>query len=221
VTPTQSKRRVMDEDIPASTVNYIDVDGQFRGSTFLSSILSSIDRSKYHLVCVNPGVAEDVPLICKVLSKADMEEADRQRFRNEKEKRKAKKEKNLHLITKEVELSWAISEHDLGHRMKKVRQFMEKGYKVAVTLGVKKGMAKQPLRAMHELLLRVRGECDQWGRECADAEGEVGRKYTMLFEGKRVGVGKEGEGMESTTILDESTSSPDETMAEKAEKADL
>ncbi|KAF8539271.1 hypothetical protein BDD12DRAFT_838950 [Trichophaea hybrida] len=229
VTPSQSKRRVMDEDIPASTVHYIDKDGQFQGTVTLTSILNSIDRSQYHVVCVNPE-AVDIPLICRVQSKTDIEEFERLRFQNEKEKRKLKKEKNPHLITKEVELSWAISEHDLGHRMKKVRQFMEKGYKVSVTLGVKKGMSKQPLRTMHELLVRVRDECEQWGRECVDPEGAVGRRYTMLFTGRRLGM-SEGEGEESTSPSppeeetlppeEETTPPEEETTPPEEEKADL
>ncbi|KAF8246344.1 hypothetical protein K440DRAFT_645071 [Wilcoxina mikolae CBS 423.85] len=215
VTPAQSKRRVMDEEIPASTVTYIDKDGQFQGSVSLSSILNSIDRSQYHVVCVNPS-AIDVPLICKVQSKTDIEELDRRRYRTEKEKRKAKKEKSIHLTIKEVELSWAISEHDLGHRMKKIRQFMEKGYKVSVMLGVKKGMSKQPLRTMYELLERVRDECAQWGRECADPEGDVGRKYTMLFGGRRLRM-SEGEESTPSPPEDETMPSEEETMPSEEE----
>ena len=217
--PTPTKKKVMDEDIRAHEIQFIDAAGKFQGLQPLRDVLASFDRGLYNLVCVNPH-AKDQPLTCKLLLKTEVAEAERKSYRAEREKRKERREKNPNQILKEVELSWAISEHDLGHRMKKVREFMEKGNRVAVTLGTKKGMAKQTIGAMAGLLKAVRGECEEWGKEIKEPEGQVGRRYTMLFEGDRVKVKKDdGKDAEEEAEAEEEVEAEENEGEELAEKA--
>ncbi|KAI5854561.1 hypothetical protein BZA05DRAFT_391907 [Tricharina praecox] len=186
VTPNPKLTRVADEAIGALTVNYVDADGQFHEDVNLRKILASIDREVYTLVCVNPQADADQPRLCKVLTKASIEEYDKNSFKADREKRKLKRETSPQNVLKEVEFSWAISEHDLGHRMRKVQEFMEKGFRVAISLGTKRGMMKQPLGTMVELLSKIRETCEQWGKECKAPEGAIGMRYTMLFEGRKL-----------------------------------
>ena len=157
----------------------------------------------------------------RILSKTALTEREKDNYTAAREKRKTKKDSAS--VHKEVECSWAISEHDFAHRMKKVREFLGKGWKVSVTLGVKKGMTKQPLGKMEELLTRLRTECEACGKEVADPEGQVGKKYTMLFLGNKV-VKKEGEEGEDKSVKSlvndaETPAAKDENAAEKEEKA--
>ena len=182
----------MDEAIPRDVINYVDVSGEFHPSTSLRQVLRSIDRHRYHVVCINPFV-EEGPLICKCTPKAELADLERKAARKEKEKRRERREKNPELTVKEVEFSWAISEHDLGHRMRRVREFMEKGFTVTVALGTKRGMKKMPREEMEGLVERVRGECAEWGKEVKEAEGQVGWRLLMVFEGRRAAKNENGE----------------------------
>ncbi|CCX12048.1 hypothetical protein FPQ18DRAFT_355455 [Pyronema domesticum] len=178
-----SNVRIVDEMIPAQEVHYINANNQFQGIVPLSQILSEIDRSTYQLVCLNPA-AKEGPLICKLRTIEDLRAEDREKYSKAgKEKRKAKKPEKI--VTKEIEISWAIDSNDLKHRMKKVTEFLDKGWKVELRLGIKKGMAKQALSTMKALLEHVRGICLEHGTEVYDPEGEIGRKYMMTFEGKK------------------------------------
>jgi translation initiation factor IF-3 len=184
-TPTPTPHRVENEAIPSDIVNYVDADGVFHADASVRGILRELDREKYTLVCVNP-TAVDVPFVCKVLDREVVVKHDLERYQNAKENRKAKKGSKPQNVMKEIELSWAISDHDLEHRLKKVREFLEKGYRLDITIGTKKGMKKKLRADMIALLDRIEEACLQWGKERSEPEGEVGRRYTMKFEGKRV-----------------------------------
>ena len=172
----------MNEEIPAKTVNYVDAEGVFHEQVCTRQILEQMDRSRYNLVCMSTDPFADV-VVCRVNTKDEMVAHDRQRYQQEKAKRKEKKEKATLNTLKTVELSWAISDHDLGHRLRRIRDFFNKGNKVEVIIGVKKGMAKQLLADMDNLLASVRDECELCAREVAEPEGAVGRRYVMVFQG--------------------------------------
>ncbi|KAA8901710.1 hypothetical protein FN846DRAFT_110868 [Sphaerosporella brunnea] len=209
--------RVVDEAIPRDTVNYIDAAGKFHANGSVSEILRSLDRQKWTLVCINPTADEDIPLVCRVNSKEELAERDHQKYLETKEKRKIKKKDvNPQSVLKEIEISWAISEHDLQHRMKKAREFLGKGYRLNITIGVKKGMAKQTLIDAMALLERVEGEVLQCGRERAEPEGHVGKRYVMRLEGKRRREGAE-EGAEEGEA-EEAEEGSEEKPKEEAEE---
>jgi len=182
----------MDEAIPQDVINYVDISGEFHPSISLRQVLQSIDRHKFHVVCINPFV-EEGPLICKCTLKTELADLERKAVQKEREKRRERRENNPELTMKEVEFSWAISEHDLGHRMRKVREFMEKGFSVTIALGTKRGMKKMPRAEMEELVERVRGECAEWGKEVREAEGQIGWRYLMIFEGRKTVRNENGE----------------------------
>ena len=183
---------VADEAIGVLTIDYVDGDGQFHEGVRLRDVLASIDRTTHAVVCINSHADADVPRLCKLLTRTSLEEHVKRSFRAERESRRKRRETSPQSVLKEVEFSWAISEHDLEHRMRKVSEFMLKGFRVAVSLGTKRGMAKQPLGTMVELLGRIRETCAQWGKECR-TEGTVGMRYTILFEGRRPPTG-DGDG---------------------------
>ena len=179
---SRSGKRLMNEEIPAETVNYVDAAGVFHEGARTRQILEQLDRSRYNLVCMSSDPLADV-VVCRVSAKDEMAAHNKQRYQQDKAKRKEKKEKAASNTLKAVEISWAISDHDLGHRLRRIRDFFNKAYKVEITIGVKKGMAKQLLTDMHELLACVRDECELCAREVAEPEGAVGRRYVMVFQG--------------------------------------
>ncbi|CAK7273806.1 hypothetical protein SEPCBS57363_005837 [Sporothrix epigloea] len=86
---------------------------------------------------------------------------------------------------KELELSWGIESHDLGHRLKKLHEFLEKGLLVEMTLMRKKGKreatkpeAKELLRRIRETIASVPG-----AKETKGMEGELLRTVRLTIQG--------------------------------------
>lgn len=185
--PTAFSRRTLvdfascprDEDILKinSQIHYIDADGQFKGVQPLETVLGSFDREIYHLVCINQ-TAENP--ICKLTPKELMVQAS---YMMDKKKQLTTKDPSK--IVKVVEISWATAQNDLGHKIKKMVEFMQRGNRVEVVLGIKKGMAKQPLGKMVELASHIRAEAEPYGREWKAPEGAIGTQYIIYFEGHR------------------------------------
>ncbi|EME47393.1 hypothetical protein DOTSEDRAFT_69358, partial [Dothistroma septosporum NZE10] len=103
------------------------------------STMSSVDTKTHRLVQMSPDEPDNhnfIP-VCKIVSKKDDYE------REKAKKKQAKEQKKVQAISsdkamKTVELNWAIDKNDLGHRLGKVRGFLEEGRRVEVVLASKK-----------------------------------------------------------------------------------
>jgi translation initiation factor IF-3 len=149
-----------------------------------ADILSSIDRKKFSLCVVVPG-EPGVPPICKIMSKERMREAEKARQKAERNSKGG--------MAKTIELNWAIDRHDLGHRMDKLKGFLEKGCKVDVVCAKKRrGKTALPEEAQR-LLARIREVCGsvEGSREFKPMEGKLLETVTLHLEGKAVKVKKE------------------------------
>ncbi|KAI1130908.1 hypothetical protein F5Y10DRAFT_234632 [Nemania abortiva] len=87
--------------------------------------------------------------------------------------------------TKTLELGWAIAAHDLGHKMTRLRAFLEKGLRVEVLLARKRGARKATAEESQELVRSIRAHAlDVAGTtEFKKVDGFVGGVLKMFFEG--------------------------------------
>lgn len=133
---------------------------------------------------------------CRIISKKEQYELDRQR---QKQKVQAKKNSG-EASTKTVELSWAIDGNDLAHRMKKVVEFLNEGRKVEVVLAKKKGGRKATGEECEGVVARILETVEGVkGAKVGKAmEGKVGGVLTLFFEGvkekDKVAEGKKKDG---------------------------
>ncbi|KAL6879308.1 hypothetical protein J3F83DRAFT_725753 [Trichoderma novae-zelandiae] len=121
--------------------------------------------------------------VCKIVNKRD--EYERQKALKERKKASvASKAK-----TKEMELTWAIGGHDLATKMRQMGGFLEKGMKVDLLIGKKKGGKAVDAEEAREVLKKVTAEIERAGaRETKKAEGQVGGTMRLYLEGvKRSG----------------------------------
>lgn len=190
--PRHQDTYIINEHIPATgpekLVLYIDNSGNSQGLRPLPELLRHLDRENFQLHCINPQVSGDPtvdPFIVKLTPITRIDDL-RVRARERKAQDKANKRKPAN-TRKEIEFTWAVSEYDLGHRLKRIREFLEKGYRVEITFRVKKKMAKQTLAHMEELVEKLERKLARWGREEREKEGEIGRSMTLNW----VGVEKE------------------------------
>ena len=165
-----------DEAIRSRDVRVVDDNGSLQPAESLHSVLSSFDRQKYYLVQVSPPDSEEIP-VCKILDKFKVREAERL---------KSKPVKDPSNTTKQLELGWAIDINDLGHRMNKMKEFLEQGRRVEIIIAKKKKGRKVTMDEAALLVKKIKERIAQVGgaREWKEMEGVPGGMVTMFVEGK-------------------------------------
>ncbi|KAG7288984.1 hypothetical protein NEMBOFW57_005344 [Staphylotrichum longicolle] len=115
--------------------------------------------------------------ICRIIDRAaeKAEQADKDALRK----------KTAKIVTKEMELNWAIAPHDLRTKMAQLTKFLSKGYQVRVTLlNLKKrnkrratmDEAKVALQAVLDAIAEVPG-----AKETRAREGHLGETLILLL----------------------------------------
>ncbi|TFK56210.1 hypothetical protein OE88DRAFT_1731822 [Heliocybe sulcata] len=134
------------EKIPYRTVRLVDPEtSKLLAPTPLTELLKVFDDNKFflELVATNPE-----PIV-KLVNKR---EARQRRLEARKQERTTKKDE------KEIQMTWKIAGGDLSHKLKKVRQELEKGNRINLVYALKKG---QQLPTPQEKDNIVRGTLDQ------------------------------------------------------------
>ncbi|KAF9771558.1 hypothetical protein IL306_010821 [Fusarium sp. DS 682] len=162
--------------------------GVFDGPLVTKNVLSRLPETE-SLRMITPYIPADPKnskptqyAICKIVNKR--EEYERQRElaqRRRLSKQTASK-------TKEVEMSWAISEHDFGVKTKQLIGFLSKGMKVELIIGFKKKGQKKRTSddTAEEVYTKVKKLVEELGsREYKPRDGEVGRTMRIYLEGIR------------------------------------
>lgn len=190
------RSHLYDEEIKASRVHIVTADGVRQPAQSLVPVLRSYNRTTHRLVQVAPANPHDPDSFptCKIISKQQL---------REQERAKAKPKKNPQDTGKQLELSWAIEANDLGHRMRKMKGFLEEGRRVEIVIAKKKDGRKASPKECDEVIAKVRQAVTEveGAKESKGMEGKVGGTATLFFEGRarekekrgKVGKGKGGD----------------------------
>ena len=165
-----------DEAIQSRDVRVVDDHGSLQPAESLVSVLASFDRQKYFLVQVSPPDSEEIP-VCKILDRVKAREAERA---------KSKPVKDLSTTTKQLELGWAIDTNDLGHRMNKMKEFLEQGRRVEIIISPKKRARKVARDEASLVVKRIRERIGQveGAKEWKEMQGVPGGMVTIFVEGR-------------------------------------
>ena len=119
--------------------------------------------------------------ICKMFEKRDEREIEMAKQKVKKEMKKQEKQ---------LEINWTINDNDLGHRLGKLKEFLEKGFKVEIMFGVKRKGWRQRRQASEEDTKTLVGkikrtvEAVEGAREWKPMSGKLGAQAVLYFEGK-------------------------------------
>ena len=119
--------------------------------------------------------------ICKMFDKKAVREA-------ELAKRKTGKEKKIQ--QKQLEISWTVTDNDLSHRLSRLKEFLEKGWKVEILFGTKRkgwmGRREASQEDIKRVLARIRGVVAEveGAKEWKGMQGKEGEEAMLSFEGK-------------------------------------
>ncbi|KAF4970837.1 hypothetical protein FSARC_2203 [Fusarium sarcochroum] len=174
-----------DHEIKDPKVMVLD-NGVFDGPLATRTVMSRLNETE-SLRMVTPYIPandkNNQPVqyaVCKIVNKK--EEFERQR--ELRERRRVSKQTTAK--TKELEMSWAISDHDLQTKTRQLMGFLGKGMKVDLVLGFKKkGQKKRVDDAMvKDVIEKVKKQIEEAGaREYKPREGEPGRTLRIYLEG--------------------------------------
>ncbi|GAM91624.1 hypothetical protein ANO11243_096760 [Dothideomycetidae sp. 11243] len=128
-----------------------------------------------------PSGEEWVP-ICKIENKAEAAARVRELAATRKEQKKLAPEG-----VKIIELNWAIDGNDLGHRLKKVEEFLRARRKVEVIIAPKRRGRKATREECDSLVKKIKdalGNVDG-AKESRPMQGKVGEVASIMLEGNR------------------------------------
>lgn len=147
-----------------------------KGPFRTAAILRDLNPETHELRQVAPGT-DGVP-ICKVFDLAAEAAARAAREEREKARLKAKAKHKI------VEISWAIADNDLALKGRRVKEFLENGFRVEVVLLPRKRGRKASEAECEELIGRVRGVFGEveGAKEARKPDGEVGKTLRMFVE---------------------------------------
>lgn len=186
----EKRSQLWDEEITARRVQLVDPEtnkpGPPQGTRF---VLRSFDRKTHRLVCISPlptpkskeAEEEWIP-ICKLMDKKEQYLKDKAKA----DQKKAAKKSSADTL-KTLELNWAIDLNDLGHRMKRMKEFLEEGRKVDIVLARKKGGRVASVEDCNALLQKIREQAEsvQGAKELKALEGKLGGFATLSYEGPK------------------------------------
>ncbi|SAL97600.1 hypothetical protein [Absidia glauca] len=172
VATNKSGRARRDEEITSRWITLVDDAGQVHQRQRLDDVLQEFDRSLYFLVEVDPMSR---PPVCRLFEK-------KQLFDKQKANKK-KKTTGSDQVTKEIVFGWNVSAHDMGHKLGKAMQFLDKGNKVKVDIVYKRGQNRVDKDTQQLVIQQVKTHLD--GYKVAKAPTLSGSNCTMTFEQKK------------------------------------
>ncbi|QSZ37308.1 hypothetical protein DSL72_009402 [Monilinia vaccinii-corymbosi] len=207
----REKRLPRDEEITAPFLRLKKPDQSLDYPRSTARILQSFDRKTHMLQVVAMGEEGEVPIAC-ILDK-------REAYLQKKAQKKGKKPGS---VTKTIEMNWAIEKNDLGHRLEKIRGFLEKGNKVEILLAGKKKGRTATMEEAEEVVRRIREFVGgvEGAREKKAMEGKVGAQAILHFEGKVLATKKEG-GEEEEEAEKENEKENEKEKEKEKENSDL
>lgn len=157
--------------------------------------------------------------VCRVVDRREAEQ---------RERAKARELRQQSIMEKELEFNWTIASHDLALKLRQLRAFLDKGFRVTVTLlkRKKKGGGREALKEeveklvadVDEMIAGVPGV-----KEVKEREGTAGNTVKIVLQGKRVKPAKPEKGKgrakaKGKGIAQEPAAEAEEAKVEEAEE---
>ncbi|MGA8259257.1 MAG: translation initiation factor IF-3 [Arenicellales bacterium] len=169
----REKQLRVNDDITASQIRLIDLDGTQVGVVSLEEAKKSAQDAGYDLVEISPNAK---PPVCRVM------DYGKYRYQDSK-KRAAARKKQKQMQVKEVKFRPGTDSGDYGVKLRNLRRFLEEGDKTKVTMRFRgREMAHQELGL--ELLQQVEKDLEGYGTVEQYPKLE-GRQMVMVIAPKK------------------------------------
>lgn len=156
----------INEEIRSREVRVISDDGEVIGVMPLRDALELASDKELDLVEISPNA---MPPVCKIMNYS--------KFRYEKAKKdKENKKKQKNVVIKEIRVKPHINDHDMETKINQIMKFLEKEYKVKISLrlsGREKLFIEQAIKLLDNLAQRF--------EEVAIVEKKYGKEQIQKF----------------------------------------
>ncbi|TQS36331.1 hypothetical protein Golomagni_03224 [Golovinomyces magnicellulatus] len=179
LTNVLKKRLPRNEDIKAELISVVDESGKISGPHRTVEFLEDFEFETKSLVMVLEGNAEDgrYPL-CRIVDRSVLRQRDMTFMKN--------KSKKKGTPTKIIEMSWAVENHDLETKLRRLREFLEKGYNVDLLLKAKKRGRPVTLSEGENIIQKISETVTEvGGKQQKPPEGEILNNMEMSFTHKK------------------------------------
>ena len=156
----------MNERIRAREIRVIGEDGEQFGILTVNEALALAAEKNLDLVEISPNAT---PPVCKIM--------DYGKFKYEKTKKeKENKKKQKNVVIKEIRIKPHIDEHDKETKISQIKKFIEKEYKVKISLRLS---GREKLHA--ESAVKILDEFADSFEETAIVEKKYGKEQVQKF----------------------------------------
>ena len=156
----------MNERIRAREIRVIGDDGEQFGILTVNEALALAAEKSLDLVEISPNAT---PPVCKIM--------DYGKFKYEKTKKeKENKKKQKNVVIKEIRIKPHIDEHDKETKISQIKKFIEKEYKVKISLRLS---GREKLHA--ESAVKILDELADSFEETAIVEKKYGKEQVQKF----------------------------------------
>ena len=156
----------MNERIRAREIRVIGDDGEQFGILTVNEALALAAEKSLDLVEISPNAT---PPVCKIM--------DYGKFKYEKTKKeKENKKKQKNVVIKEIRIKPHIDEHDKDTKISQIKKFIEKEYKVKISLRLS---GREKLHA--ESAVKILDEFADSFEETAIVEKKYGKEQVQKF----------------------------------------
>ncbi|BFZ55198.1 hypothetical protein PYCC9005_002238 [Savitreella phatthalungensis] len=178
------------EQISAPLVKLLDRDGKYVGDRSLSEILATLDRDVGE-VLINLTPASTLPT-CRLFTAAQLKEEQARQYHHKRERKKSAAQSNT--ITthtpqtlKELTIGWAVTMHDLSHKLAPGLEALRRGGRVDVLVGLRRKRGAKPVAeaVKQSLLDHITQTCGALGKEWKPREGDLRQGVTLHYQGDR------------------------------------
>lgn len=170
-------KHTLDEAIQSRWVQLKDETGKLKTPQLLETVIASLDRTTHSVVLTSMlGPTPDTALV-RIERRSELISAQAQ---------KQAKSKATGVKKKQIELNWAISEHDLDLKLRKMEQLLNKGNRVELWLANKKRQRRAETAEAQATLDKVRARVMEIGASERSMDGTVGTQASLTIESRHL-----------------------------------
>lgn len=170
-----------DDKITARTIKLLDADGKYVGDRSLREVLQSYDAETHTLVNLTPQL--ELPT-CRLYPKDALKQEEAKQY--QQKRAKGKQSGNPAQVTKELQIRWTVTRHDLEHKLEPGLAALRKGNRLDLAVGTRtrRGAKPVPQEEKQALLDVICGQCNALGKEWKARQGNLQQGVTMYYQGE-------------------------------------
>jgi translation initiation factor IF-3 len=157
--------------IRSPEVRLIGADGEMIGVLSSREALFKAQEAGLDLVEISPNAA---PPVCKIMDFGKF------KFEEQKKKKEAKK-KQVVIQIKEMKLRPQIDPHDLGIKIRQMKEFLAEGDKVKVSMRLRGREAAANAKLAKAVFQKIQDDCADVGKAESEPRSEMGGMIVMMM----------------------------------------